>query len=205
VETIGRSAPDENRTQAFAALLSSFDLQAPGTAGDPCEILARDGWRCQWESGDWERLQRLGRPVMIEVRSLSGESRFGTVSRMKDGAATLYLGRERYAVARAALEPMWTRRYLVLWQPPQLTGHLLRPGAQGNDVLWLREQFQALDGTPVVSADPTVYDSALRARVLAFQQSRALKPDGVVGPETLVHLDSALRRPMDPVAHGPGA
>lgn len=204
-ETVGRSAPDENRTQAFAALLSSFGLQVPQTAGDPCEILARDGWRCQWESGDWERLKRLGRPVMIEVLSLSGDPRFGTVSGMNDGAATLYLGRERYPVARAALEPMWTRRYLVLWRPPQLTGHLLRPGAQGTDVLWLREQFRALDGTPVVSADPAVYDSALRARVLAFQQSRALKPDGVVGPETLVHLDSALRRPVDPIAHGPGA
>jgi general secretion pathway protein A len=204
-ETIGRSAPDENRTQAFAALLSSFGLQAPQTVGDPCEILARDGWRCQWESGNWERLQRLGRPVMIEVLSLSGDPRFGTVSGMNDGAATLYLGRERYPMARAALEPMWTRRYLVLWRPPQLTGHLLRPGAQGTDVLWLREQFRALDGTPAVSADPTVYDSALQARVRAFQQSRALKPDGMVGPETLVHLDSALRRPVDPMAHGPGA
>ncbi|MBA2593736.1 MAG: AAA family ATPase [Pseudomonadota bacterium] len=106
VETIGRSAPDENRTQAFAALLSSFGLQAPETAGDPCEILARDGWHCQWESGDWERLQRLGRPVMIEVRSLSGEPRFGTVSGMSGSAATLYLGRERYAVARVALESL---------------------------------------------------------------------------------------------------
>jgi general secretion pathway protein A len=209
-ETVGRSAPDENRTQAFAALLSSFGLQAPQTASDPCEILARDGWRCQWESGDWERLQRLGRPVMVEVLSLSGEPRFGTVSGMNDSAATLSLGRERYPAARAALEPMWTGRYLVLWRPPKLTGHVLRLGAQGNDVLWLREQFRALDGTPVVSADPSVYDSALRVRVLAFQQSRALKPDGVVGRETLVHLDSALRRPVDPVSsdlgpHGPGA
>jgi general secretion pathway protein A len=209
-EIVGRSAPDENRTQAFAALLSSFGLQAPQTASDPCEILARDGWRCQWESGDWERLQRLGRPVMVEVFSLSGEPRFGTVSGMNDSAATLSLGRERYPAARAALEPMWTGRYLVLWRPPKLTGHVLRLGAQGNDVLWLREQFRALDGTPVVSADPSVYDSALRVRVLAFQQSRALKPDGVVGRETLVHLDSALRRPVDPVSsdlgpHGPGA
>ena len=202
-ETVGRSAPDENRTQAFAALLSSFGLQAPETAGDPCEILARDGWRCQWESGDWERLQRLGRPVMIEVRSLSGEPRFGTVSGMNDSAATLYLGRERYPVARAALEPMWTRRYLVLWRPPQLTGHLLRPGAQGTDVLWLREQFRALDGTPVVSANARVYDDALSNRVRAFQTSRSLKVDGMVGSETLVHLDSALRREADPSVRRP--
>lgn len=113
-------------------------------------------------------------------------------------------------MARTALEPMWTGRYLVLWRPPKLTGHVLRLGARGTDVLWLREQLRALDGTPVVSADPTVYDRALRARVRAFQQSRALRPDGVVGPETLVHLDSALRRAVDPRssdlgAHGPGA
>jgi general secretion pathway protein A len=202
-ETVGRSAPDENRTQAFAALLSSFGLQVPQTAGDPCEILARDGWRCQWESGDWERLQRLGRPVMIEVLSLSGEPRFGTLSGMDDSAATVYLGRERYPVARAALEAMWTRRYLVLWQPPQLTGRVLRPGAQGTDVLWLREQFRALDGTPVVSADVRVYDDALSTRVRAFQTSRSLKVDGTVGPETLVHLDSALRGEADPSVRSP--
>ncbi|MCA1852213.1 MAG: peptidoglycan-binding protein, partial [Beggiatoa sp.] len=202
-ETVGRFAPDENRTKAFAALLSSFGLQAPETAGDPCEILARDGWRCQWESGDWERLRRLGRPVMIEVRSLSGEPRFGTVSGMNDSAATLYLGRERYPVARAALEPMWTGRYLVLWRPPTLAGPLLRLGAKGTDVLWLREQFRALDGAPVVSADARVYDDDLSTRVRAFQTSRSLKVDGVVGPETLVHLDSALRREAEPWVQSP--
>ena len=140
---------------------------------------------------------------MIEVLSLSGDPRFGTVSGVNDSAATLYLGRERYPVARAALEPMWTRRYLVLWRPPHLTGHLLRPGAQGTDVLWLREQFRALDGTPVVSADARVYDDALSNRVRAFQTSRSLKVDGMVGSETLVHLDSALRREADPSVRRP--
>ncbi len=201
-ETVGRSAPDENRTQAFAALLSSFGLQPPKTAGDPCEILARDGWRCQWESGDWERLQRLGRPVMVEVRS-SGEPRFGTLSGLSDSDGTVYLGRERYPVARSALEPMWTGRYLVLWRPPRLAGQVLRQGAQGTDVLWLREQFRSLDGTPVVSEDARVYDDALSSRVRAFQIGRSLKADGVVGPETLVHLDSALRREADPWVRSP--
>ena len=106
-------------------------------------------------------------------------------------------------MARAALDPMWTRRYLVLWRPPHLTGHLLRPGAQGNDVLWLREQFRALDGTPVVSANARVYDDALSNRVRAFQSSRSLKVDGTVGSETLVHLDSALRREADPSVRRP--
>ncbi|MGQ0594424.1 MAG: AAA family ATPase [Gammaproteobacteria bacterium] len=202
-ENVGRSAPDENRTEAFAALLSSFGLQAPRTAGDPCEILARDGWRCQWESGDWERLQRLGRPVMIEVRSLSGEPRFGTLSGMSDSDGIVYLGRARYPVQRSALEPLWTGRYLVLWRPPKLAGHVLRLGAQGSDVLWLREQFRSLDGTPMASANARVYDDALSTRVRAFQTSRSLKSDGAVGPETLVHLDSALRREPDAGVRGP--
>ena len=133
----------------------------------------------------------------------SDEPRFGTLSGMDDSAATLYLGRERYPVARAALEPMWTRRYLVLWRPPQLTGRVLRPGTQGTDVLWLREQFRALDGTPVVSADARVYDDALSTRVRAFQTSRSLKVNGSVGPETLVHLDSALRGEADPPVRSP--
>ncbi len=204
MDVVGRSGSNENRAEAFAVLLSTVGLTPPETAGDACEILAREGWHCQWETGDWERLRRLGRPVLVEISGSSGEPRFATLSEMAGTEAILYLGRARYPVARADLESMWSGRYLVLWRPPRLAGRVLHRGDTGPDVLWLREQFRSLDGTSVPSADARVYDGDLYARVRAFQESRALVADGAVGPETLVHLDSALRREARPADPGSG-
>ena len=45
-------------------------------------------------------------------------------------------------------------------------------------------------------ADPRlVFDDLLRARVMSFQRSRGLKPDGIVGPQTIIHLDNAVPEP----------
>ena len=57
----------------------------------------------------------------------------------------------------------------------------------------------------MVSANAHVYDDALSNRVRAFQTSRSLKVDGMVGSETLVHLDSALRREADPRSAAPNS
>ncbi len=203
-DVLGRAMRDENRAMAYAALLATVGLQPPRTAGEPCEILAGDGWHCQWESGDWDRLRRLGRPVLMELRGPPGELRFATLSEMSDGDAILTLGRTHYPVARSALESLWTGRYLVLWRPPKLAASVLRAGAGGADVLWLREQFRALDGRAVPSEDARIFDDALRARVTAFQVDRSLKADGLVGPETLVHLDAALRRETGSATRRPG-
>jgi general secretion pathway protein A len=193
---MGHYAPGQERAEAYAALLAFFGLEPPVGADDPCEILARDGWRCQWQMGDWAKLERLGRPVLAELRGPSGEARYAALSGLDDGRATLSLGPSRHALSRDTLEAVWPGRFLVLWRPPKLTGRVLSRGAEGSDVLWLREQFRALDGAALASETPRVYDEGLSERVRAFQRSRALAPDAVVGPETLVHLDSALHRDL---------
>ncbi len=47
-------------------------------------------------------------------------------------------------------------------------------------------------------AGPDVYDATLEQRVVAFQKSRALTADGLVGDETLLQLTLATREPGVP-------
>jgi murein L,D-transpeptidase YcbB/YkuD len=42
--------------------------------------------------------------------------------------------------------------------------------------------------------DPLAFDYPLQKRVLEFQRSRGLVPDGVVGKNTIIHLNSVSNR-----------
>jgi hypothetical protein len=58
--------------------------------------------------------------------------------------------------------------------------------------------LDALEGKASQGASSDVYDAALERRVVAFQKSRALTPDGLVGDETLLQLTLATREPGVP-------
>ncbi len=63
---------------------------------------------------------------------------------------------------------------------------------------WLRAKLDALEGKASKGPGPDVYDASLEQRVVAFQRSRALMPDGIVGDETLLQLTLATREPGVP-------
>jgi general secretion pathway protein A len=67
----------------------------------------------------------------------------------------------------------------------------LAPGMRGRDVEWLRARLDQIDGHAAPAQERDVYDDGLRQRVIAFQASRSLIPDGIVGEETLTHLSAA--------------
>jgi murein L,D-transpeptidase YcbB/YkuD len=68
-------------------------------------------------------------------------------------------------------------------------GATLRPGDVGPAVLALRERLrrEGLGSAPL--ADPQAFDAVLAAAVAAFQTSRGLTADAVVGPLTLAALN----------------
>ena len=72
------------------------------------------------------------------------------------------------------------------------------PGARGQDVEWVRQRLSELDGGAVGGRDRAIFDDDLRNRIIAFQRSRSLIPDGIVGEETLTHLSTAARDPNVP-------
>lgn len=72
----------------------------------------------------------------------------------------------------------------------------VRPGARLEEAADLRRWLVALADLPDTFATPgptadTTYDRSLVARVKAFQRSEGLKPDGVMGKETLARLAAA--------------
>lgn len=75
------------------------------------------------------------------------------------------------------------------WGPKIAPGRTLRPGHAGERVLAMRQRLVAL-GYEGIEGESVTYDSALVDVVKAFQADNTLNPDGVVGPKTLLALNS---------------
>ena len=113
---------------------------------------------------------------------------------LDDERATLAVEGQELRVPRAEVEAHWLGDFLLLWRPPPEGSELLRLGSAGADVLWLRAQLARASGDTSLSAGGARalrYDEALRERVVRFQTARGLRPDGIAGEQTLVHLTGA--------------
>ena len=67
----------------------------------------------------------------------------------------------------------------------------LAAGASSAVVREVAQLFAQLDGQEQLLAD-TVFNAALKRRVILFQQKYALEDDGVVGMQTLLKLNELL-------------
>jgi general secretion pathway protein A len=66
--------------------------------------------------------------------------------------------------------------------------------------LWLRQHLNKPDKlVPAVTEDANLFDEELKKRVIAFQTSRGLTPDGIVGPHTMIHLNTITNPPDTPM------
>jgi general secretion pathway protein A len=79
----------------------------------------------------------------------------------------------------------------MLWEtPPNYRGEI-RPGARGPEVQWLDKQLAVLQGRKTREGKALTYDDSLVKQVKEFQKSVALTSDGIVGPKTIIQLDTA--------------
>jgi len=117
---------------------------------------------------------------------------------LEESTAELVIGGELHRLPVSQVDRYWFGDYqLLLLKPP--AGRLyMRVGDRSPDVGWLRQQIEAIQGVDMTSNNSLLFDEPLRLQVLAFQRSRGLLPDGVVGKHTLIHLNSLSARPGIP-------
>ena len=108
---------------------------------------------------------------------------------------------KRLLATREAMREFWPGKYLLLWKPPSLDVNLIRPGAKGEVVVWLRRTLDRLEGNggSGVGAATEFYDPPLVSRIKDFQRERQLNPDGLVGEQTLLQLAAESGDPSTPL------
>ncbi|MGD8295652.1 MAG: AAA family ATPase [Desulfobacterales bacterium] len=189
--------PRLTREEAFGRLFSQWKIgnKADGTTDD-CDWALQNGLRCLFEKSNWQFMRRLNRPVILEFLTEDTQKRYATLIALDEYRLTLDFGAQRSFPIEQVL-PFWHGHYILLWKPPYRYTSLLRPGDRSEAVLWLRQLLNKPVST--VTGDASVFDEELKKRIIVFQTSRGITPDGRLGTHTMIHLNTIANPPDIPV------
>ncbi len=189
------SQAQQNQGGAWQSLLERW-----GVAAQPlpqsCQQLGAHGLQCLERSGSWHALQRFDRPALLYLMDHQAQRVAVALHGVIGDEAELGVGKQRFRMPVAALERLWYGDYRLIWKPAPGAGPVIKPGDRGTAVLWLRRRLGAAEGEK-----PELFDDTLRKAVQAFQRLHVLEADGLVGPRTMIHLNSLSEQPGVPRLH----
>jgi general secretion pathway protein A len=141
-------------------------------------------------------MRRLNRPVILEFLIEDTQKRYATLVALDEYRLTLDFETKLSFPIEQVL-PFWHGHYILLWKPPYRNTSLLRPGDRSEAVLWLRQLLNKPVST--VTGDASVFDEELKKRIIVFQTSRGITPDGRLGTHTMIHLNTIAKLPDIPM------
>jgi general secretion pathway protein A len=180
---------------AWTEFLALWSVVLPASVKpDFCDFTKQYGLLCQVGQGSWDTLRQFDRPVILKLVAEDGRQVPVVLQHMNDSVLELVIGNELYRLSLEQVSPYWYGEYVLLLQTPPGGRMFLRAGDRDPDVDWLRQQVEVALGVEIPVTDPLDFDYSLQQRVLEFQRSRGLVPDGVVGKNTILHLNSVSGR-----------
>ncbi|MDF1577919.1 MAG: AAA family ATPase [Desulfurivibrionaceae bacterium] len=171
---------------AFEVLFGSWDRVYRAQAdSSPCEQAAGQGLACLDRQGSLGSLRHLDRPAVLKLVDRQGSIFYAPLLKLTERQATLLIDSREVSLSTAALEKQWYGAYTLLWQPPPGYSKPIVPEGDGPEVQWLANAIGKTVRRPPADAD-------LGRLVALYQMGEGLMADGIVGPETLIHLNSSI-------------
>ena len=153
-----------------------------------CPSLIAPGVGCLHGSGTIEQLARFDRPLILTLHD--GNAHAEALLQDVDAQhVRLTLDGESRVVSKADLTRVWNGEFSAVWRVPADVPATLRQGDAGPGVAWVKVRLARMDGK-AAEAGPAYFDGTLEERVRKLQTAYGIKPDGVVGPETLFALSA---------------
>jgi len=175
------------------AMTRLWSLSGAGPAPVPdCPERLYNKTRCeQSQANTWDELSRLDRPLVLDVVTPDRFAAGALLLGIADRRAWLASPQGLEEVELAALGPLWSGSYRLLWQPPSGFTRPLSRGDRGEAVAAIAALFAQLDGRERALAQEE-FNAPLEQRVRLFQRQHGLEDDGVVGLRTLLVLNEQL-------------
>lgn len=185
------SGRELNQVYAYHSLFQLWGVEYdPRNHPIVCRYARELGYDCLFNSGSLDKLIELNRPAVVKLGNSFGDF-YATLAAVQNDQAELLLDNQRLTLPLSDLEPFWRETYILFWQlPPNYSG-IIQPGSQQDNVAWLSRQMALITGKPVDTFRQDIYSPQLVKEVKAFQHSKGLLADGIIGPRTSIHLNSA--------------
>jgi general secretion pathway protein A len=191
LETVLLTANESGSLAAWTQLFAQWSVKLPAAVEPDYCVFANDlGLYCLAEKGSWGLLRQYNRPAIMELVTSDGQSVPVVLQHLDDRVAELMIGNESFRLDISEVDRYWFGEFTLLLRLPP-SGHLLLTvGDRNPDVAWLRQLLEVAQQVKLPSDDPQYFDSALQRQVMDFQRGRGLTPDGVVGKQTLIQLNT---------------
>ncbi len=197
------------RLDAFQRLIELWGRSEKVSAEDRvCEDVERLNLRCYRGRGTWNNLRSHNRAAILVLRSPQGRPHYAVATALSEVEITLDFAHERVRLPITEVDPYWFGEYWFLWKPLPSGREELSLGDEGPDVVWLRRALTRTEYSnadlPALNEGRSLFDSELMRHVIAYQKRNGLAADGIVGVETLLHLNSKLNKDILPLLLGTG-
>lgn len=177
-------------THALNIALRLWDISIPENFSAVCPLFQKTGLRCLPGRSNWQQLIRLDRPIILEFSLANNQKRFALLVGTIQDKVILRTDME-YLFPIQEILPFWKGIFLVLWKPPGIDFQILYPGQKSNDILWIRQRLDQIQGATETVSSADFYDANLEVRVKRFQHQQQIAQDGLVGPLTIIHLQNS--------------
>jgi len=144
------------------------------------------GYACLRDQGNWSKINRLGLPVVLVLQERTPS--YLLVLGMDADRLLVGAPDQAITVSRDSVESRWLGTYLVAW--PQAVGwpSVIGRGDDGPAVTTIMELATRVDEP---YRGEQIFDATFELWLKNFQVRNGLKPDGIVGRNTLLHLMTA--------------
>lgn len=184
----------QSKERAFADLAELWGLSLPADRHDYCSYANEHDLACLASKDSLETLRNMDRPAVLTLYDDDGSPFHVVLSGLEENSAHFVSGKTHRELALSAITSRWFGEYLLLWQQPPFQRKLLQPGQKGDAVPWLANTLQQLKLYEVSGREMRLEGTLLGA-FKHFQFSNGLTPDGVLGPMSLIHLNTARKLP----------
>lgn len=189
-DSLIRVVGDGSAGAAMSQLFALWGMPFHASEISPCQQAQQFGLSCKISMGSLADLNHLDRPAVIDL-SIAGINNFLAVTHIDGDIVDVESSRGKFRLKKSDVVRNWDGNFAILWKPPP-DYRIVKPGDKGPMVDRLIRQLAEINkekATPVVGA---TFDAKLESRLKQFQVSEGLKPDGIAGANTWIHINSLV-------------
>ena len=193
---------------AFAHLFGLWGAHYVAGDTDPCTQATQQGMECLMQRGSFGQLRLYNRPAILLLKDDSGTKHQVVLAGLDDEHARIDIAGQTHELSIGELSRYWFGDFVMLWRPGTQTVKPLTVGMRGDEVRWLRQSLERLQGGAAAAATVSdVFDTELSHLVMDFQRQHRLAVDGIAGVQTQMVLASAVAGSDSPllsanISHG---
>jgi general secretion pathway protein A len=191
-ELLAKHAGETDTDSAFSKLFGLWRIQYVPAGVDPCSQASNQGLECLNQRGSFGQLRLYNRPAILILNDDAGASHQVVLTALNDEHASIQLGGASHEVSIGELARYWFGDFVMLWRPGTSQVKSLSQGMRGDDVRWLRQSLQRVEGARSDGPVSDVFDADLSKLVRDFQRQHRLTVDGIAGVQTQIVLASAV-------------